>query len=417
MEQINLELLKIAEQAEIDLKDKFLEIDKVCEKNSYKVLDAFVSNGVSTSIFQETMGYGYFDYERDKMEKVFADIYGAEDAIVRPQIISATNAIYVGLSALLKHGDTMLCITGELYDTIKSLVGLFGDSTQSLIACGVKYEEIDLVNKKDFDYKKIEKRLMRGGVKLVEIQRSRGYAHREGLSIDKVEKVCKLIKSIDPNIIIFVDNCYCDMVEEIEPTQVGADVLIGSLMHNLGAGIATSGGYFIGKQKYLAEIAERLTSPCIGKNAGANYNQNCKFLKGLYMAPQTVANALKTALFSAYMFSKVGYKDISPSLDYHRSDTVQTIDLHSRQQMIDFCVGVQKFSPIDGIYSPEPCEVPGYPHEEIMASGAFTSGSTIELSCDGPLVEPYTVFIQGSMTFAYGKIAILGGINEILKNK
>ena len=410
-------IIEIGKKAEIDLKEQFDRVNDICQKNSLKVLNAFRENRVSYDIFQEINGYGLFDYSRDKMERVFADVFKAEDALVRPHIMSATNAIYIALSALLKHGDTMLNITGELYDTIKSAVGVFGDSSQSIIANGIKYEEIDLIDRRYFDVEKIKSRLSKKNVKLVYIQRSRGYAHREGISIEQVEEICKIVKDINKDIIVMVDNCYCEMVSEKEPIEVGADILVGSLMHNLGAGIASSGGYVVGKEKLVNMVAERLTAPGLGKALGANYNQTIKFLKGLYLSPMVVANAVKTAIFASYMFEKMGYKNVSPKSDEVRSDIVQTVDMLSREDMILFCKGIQKYSPIDGQYAPEPCEVPGYPHEEIMASGSFTSGSTIEFSCDGPLVEPYTLFLQGSLTYEYGKIAIIGALNEMMKNK
>ena len=256
---------------------------------------------------------------------------------------------------------------------------MIGDSKHALTKNGVKYEQIELKNN-DFDYETIENRIKQGGVTLVEIQRSRGYSHREGLTITQIEKVCKLIKDIDKDIIIMVDNCYGEMVEKKEPTEVGADVVAGSLMHNMGGGIATSGGYIIGKQKLIEEIADRFTSPGIGKDLGANYNQHIKFLKGLFFAPKTVYSAVKTAIFSSFMFEKLGYKGISPKYNQIRSDIIQTFDLETQQNLEKFCLGLQKGSPVDSYVTPIPSEFPGYPHDEIMAAGTFTLGSTIELT-------------------------------------
>ena len=418
MKELNIDyrLLQIAEDADTVLEPYFNVAKKVCEHNCQKVLEAFVRNRVSYQDFEEINGYGFFDAGRDKIEKVFAEVLGAEDALVRPHIMSGTNAIWLSLSGLLHYGDTMICISGLPYDPLQNIVGVAGNSVHSLINNGVKYEQIELVDSK-FDLEAIKNRLLKGDVKLVEIQRSRGYSHREGLTISQIEEVCSLIKGIDPNIIIMVDNCYGEFVEEKEPTDVGADIIAGSLMHNMGGGIATSGGYIAGKEKYIYQIAERLTAPGIAKELGANYNQHNKFLRGLYMAPHSVFNAVKTAIFTSYLFDKLGYKDISPKYDQTRSDIIQTVDFHNEEDLIKFCQGLQKGSPIDSFVTPIPCEMPGYPHNEVMGAGTFTAGSTIELTCDAPVVDPYTVFIQGGIAYEYGKLGIMMAITEILKNK
>ena len=412
--EIDERLLKLKEQAEIDLKDIFKGVEKVCEYNSEKVLSAFVRNRVSYEDFTEINGYGFFDGGRDKIEKVFADVLGAEDALVRPHIMSGTNAIYLSLSGLLHYGDTMLSITGLPYDPLQNIVGIAGNSVHSLMNNGVKYEQIELIDN-DFDYETIKNRVSRGDVTLVEIQRSRGYSHREGISIAQMEKVCKMIKEIDEKIIIMVDNCYGELVEEKEPTDVGADIIAGSLMHNLGGGVATSGGYIAGKENLVSQIAERLTAPCIAKDLGANYNQHMKFLKGLYMAPNTVCNAIKTSIFTSYILEKLGYKGISPRYTQRRTDIVQTFDLETEENLIKFCAGMQKASPVDSYFTPVPCEMPGYPHNEVMAAGTFTQGSTIELTCDAPVIPPYTIYMQGSLTFEYGQLGILMALTELIK--
>lgn len=412
--KIDYRLLSLAENADEKLREYFKEPERVCDYNCKKVLDAFVRNRVSYQDFEEINGYGFFDSGRDKVEKVFAEVLGAEDALVRPHIMSGTNAIWLSLSGLLHPGDTMICVCGAPYDPLQNIVGITGNSVHSLINNGVKYEQIELIDS-DFDYEKIENRIRQGGVKLVEIQRSRGYSHREGISIAQMEKVCKLIKDIDPNVIIFVDNCYGELVETKEPTEVGADIIAGSLMHNLGGGVATSGGYIAGKEKYVYQIAERLTAPCIAKDLGANYNQHIKFLKGLYMAPHTVCNAVKTSIFTSYIFDQLGYKKISPKYNQVRSDIVQTVDLEDRDILVKFCQGLQMGSPIDSFVSPVPCEFPGYPHEEVMGAGTFTQGSTIELTADAPVINPYTIYIQGGIVYEYAKIGILRAISEIMK--
>ena len=414
--EIDERLLKLVKQAEQDLKSNFEKVEKVCLFNSQKVLKAFTENRVAYQDFEEVNGYGFFDSARDKIEKVFADVLGCEDALVRPHIMSGTNAIYLTLSGLLHSGDTMICIAGAPYDPLQEIVGTRGDSPLSLMKNGVKYEEIDLINN-DFDYSAIEKRVKLGGIKLIEIQRSCGYSNRKGLNCKQIKKVCKLIKSIDENIIIMCDNCYGELVEEVEPTQVGVDVIAGSLMHNLGGGIATSGGYIAGKQELIEQIADRLTAPGIGKYLGANYNQNIKFLKGLFMAPRTVANATKTAILTSYLMEKLGYKGVVPSYKDERSDIVQTFNFETADEMVKFCQSLQTASPIDSFYTPIPCEMPAYPHEEIMSAGCFAQGSTIELSCDGPVVAPYKVYMQGGLTYEYGKLGILIALTKLLKNK
>ena len=410
---ISTQIYELEKSSQKPLAPYYAKADEVCAFNSQKVLEAFIKNRITTETFNEITGYGFYDGGRDKVEALFADVFGAEDALVRPQIMSGTNAIWLSLSGLLHYGDTLLSISGLPYDPLQNMIGIAGDSKHSLMKNGVKYHQIELVDN-DFDYPAIEKFLKENKVAVVAIQRSRGYNHREGLSIAKIEKVCNLIKAISPNIIIFADNCYGEFVETKEPTQVGVDVMAGSLMHNAGGGIATSGGYIVGKENLVYEIAERLTAPCIGKDLGANYNQHNKFLRGIFMAPQTVANAIKTAVFASYMFEKLGFK-VSPRFDAHRTDIVQTVELGTQENLEKFCAGIQMHSPIDAFATPIPCEFPGYPHDEIMAAGTFTNGSTIELTCDAPVIPPYTAFMQGSLTLEYGKLIIMGALTHLMK--
>lgn len=412
--KIDEKILELEKVASVELKKYFDYADQICEKNSRKVLEAFVENEVSYQNFEEINGYGFYDAGRDKLEKVFAQVLGAEDALVRPQIMSGTNAIYLTLSGLLHYGDTMICISGLPYDPLQEIVGIRGESKNSLMANGIKYEQIDLIDSQ-FDVEKIKTRLQKSFVKLVEIQRSRGYEHREGLSIKQIAEIAKIIKEISPETIIFVDNCYGELVEELEPVQVGADVMAGSLMHNLGGGIATSGGYVAGKRELVYQIAERLTAPGIAKDLGANYNQLIKYFKGLFFAPQTVCNAVKTAIFASFMFEKLGFKNISPKYNETRSDIIQTVEFGNKQDMIDFACGLQMGSPIDSFATPIPFELNGYPHEEIMGAGNFTQGSTIELTCDGPITPPYTIFLQGALTLHYGKLGVMIALSHLLK--
>jgi len=412
--EISNEILELEKNSQQELEQYFKKAEEICFFNSQKVLKAFIKNRITSETFIEVTGYGFFDSGRDKIEALFADVFGAEDALVRPQIMSGTNAIWLTLSGLLHYGDTMISISGTPYDPLQNIVGIRGDSKHSLKNNGVKYEQIELINS-DFDYKTIEERVKKGDVTLISIQRSRGYERREGISIEKMQKVCSLIKNIDPNIIIMADNCYGEFVETKEPTEVGVDVVAGSLMHNLGGGIATSGGYIIGKANLIEQIAERLTAPCIAKDLGANYNQHNKFLRGLFMAPQTVCNAIKTAIFTSFMVEKLGFKGVSPRFNSHRTDIVQTFDLETQENLEKFCQGLQHNSPIDNFATPIPCEFPGYPHDEIMAAGTFTNGSTIELTCDGPVIPPYTAFMQGSLTFDYGKLIVMSALTKLLK--
>lgn len=408
-------LKKLAENAEKELAPYFAVAEKVCIANSQKVLKAFIDNRVSYQDFEEINGYGFFDPSRDKIERVFAQALGAEDALVRPHIMSGTNAIWLTLSGLLHPGDTLISITGTPYDPLCNIIGITGNSKQSLIANGVSYEQIELLPDGNFDKGAIIDRIKSSKVTMIEIQRSRGYSHRKGITVAQMAEIIKEIKAADKNVIVMVDNCYGEMVETLEPTDVGADIMAGSLMHNLGGGIATSGGYIAGKSRYVEEIAERLTAPCIGKDLGANYNQSIKFLKGLYLAPQTVLNAVKSAIFLSYMLEKLGYKNISPNYEDTRTDIVQTFETASEEALTKFCQGMQKASPIDSFVTPIASEFPGYPHEEIMAAGTFTQGSTIELTCDAPVVPPYTAYCQGGIAYEYSKIALLAAIDNMRK--
>lgn len=411
---ISEKVVEMSKEVEKELVDIFAKLDENCMKASSKVLKAFQDNKVSTTDFIEVTGYGYYDGGREKLERVYSQIFGAEDALVRPQIMSGTHALSLTLFGLLKYGDTMISISGEPYDTLKSVIGLAGDSENSLIKHGIKYEEIDLIDS-DFDYEKIADRVRQGNVKLIEIQRSRGYAQRKSLTMDKIEKVIKIIKDINPEIIVMVDNCYGEFVEDKEPTEVGADICVSSLMKNLGGGIATSGGYVVGKKNLVNSVAECLTSPCIGKDLGANFNQLLSYYKGLFMAPSVVKSTLKSMIFASRMLEKFGFDKISPKYDEPRTDIIQTMDLLSEDKLIKFCQGVQKGSPIESYVVPVPDDMPGYQYKEIMAGGSFTPGATIELSCDGPLCEPYTAYMQGGLTYEYGKLGIMMAIENMIK--
>ncbi len=403
----------LARQAEEDLREVFKKIEENALISSAKVLSAFQECRVSTADFIEITGYGYTDSGRDKLEEIYAKVFGAEDALVRPQLMSGTHALAVTLGGLLKHGDTLLYISGEPYDTLKSVIGTAGNSRNSLIKCGIKYEEIDLIGD-DFNIEAIKERLKLGGVRVAAIQRSRGYSQRKSLTIEKIEEAIKAVKEISPETIVMVDNCYGEFTEDREPTDVGADVFVGSMMKNLGAGFAVSGGYCVGKRDVIEDIAERLTAPCVGKSLGANFNQLASFYKGFFMAPAAVASTLKSMAFAARLLELAGFSDVSPRYDEKRTDIVQTMDLHSAEKLIKFCKGIQMGSPVEAYCVPEPGDMPGYPHPEIMAAGTFVTGATNELSCDGPLCEPYTAYMQGGLTYEYGKLGIMRAVDEML---
>lgn len=414
IENVDNKVLEISKQAEIDLKDVFKKIEENTLINSDKILSAFIKNKVDYADFTDRNGYGYFDTGREKIENIFATILGCEDALVRCQIMSGTNALWLAFSALLHHGDTMISLSGRPYDSLLEMVGVLGNSTQSLKSIGVKYEEIDLINNA-FDLDKIIERVSKNDVKLVEIQRSRGYSSRNSLTIEQIEECIREIRKVNKDVIIMVDNCYGELVETKEPGDVGADIVVGSLMKNLGGGIAQSGGYIAGRKEYIHMIAERLTAPGIGKDLGANYNQNINFLKGVFMAPKAVEGALKTQVFASYVLEKLKF-EVSPKYNDYRTDIIQIIKLNNKENLVSFAQSLQASSPIDSHVYIEPAPMPGYPCDVVMAAGCFTEGSTIELSADAPLRKPYLLYMQGSLTFEYGKLSIMNAISNVLKN-
>lgn len=412
---IDENLIKLANNVEEKIQKQLKNCDEICMINSAKVLNAFQKYRVSTNDFLEVTGYGFTDDGREKLEKIYAEIFKAEDALVRPQIMSGTHALSLTLFGLLKYGDTFISISGDPYDSLRSIIGIEGDSRNSLKAHGIHYEQIDLINN-DFDIDTIKDRLSKHDVKLVEIQRSRGYSQRKSLNIEQIENVCRAIREVDENVIIMIDNCYGDLVEDREPIEVGADIIVGSLMKNLGGGLAKTGGYIVGKQEYINDIAECYSAPCLGKNIGANMNQNLNFYKGLYLAPNVVKNSVKTMIFASAMLEELGY-DVDPKYDEFRTDIIQTIMLNDPDKLVNFCKGIQFGSPVDSFVTPIPAPMDGYPHDEVMAGGSFISGSTIELSCDGPMVAPFSAFMQGGLTYEYGKLGILIALNEVLNKQ
>lgn len=408
---IKKEILELSKEVEKEIQSQFDRVEKIKELNSLKVLSAFQNCNLTEMHLHSSTGYGIDEVGRNKIEEIYAEIMGAEDALVRAQLISGTHALAVTLFGILRPGDTMLSITGAPYDTLQTVIGISKEQSQSsLKAFGIKYEQIELIND-DFNIEEIKSRISKGNVKLIEIQRSKGYSTRKSLTIDKIEKAIKSIREIDKNVIIMVDNCYGEFVEDREPTEVGADIIVGSLMKNLGAGIATSGAYIAGRKDLIKLCAERLTAPGVGKEIGPSLNQNTSFIKGLFFAPSVVASSVKTAIFASRMLERLGY-NVNPRYDEPRADIVQTIELGEADKLIKFCQGIQSGSPIDSNVIPEPSDMAGYDDKVIMAAGTFTEGSTIELSCDGPIREPYIAYMQGGLTYEYGKLGILKAISN-----
>jgi len=403
----NYELIKNCEKK---LKDIFVKVDDICEYNSFKVLNAFHKNHLSESHFNSTTGYGYNDQGRDVIENIYADIFNCESALVRTQFISGTHALTTTLFGLLRPGDTMLSITGKPYDTLDEVIGI-KENSSSLKSFGVNYLQIDLINN-DFDYDKIKDVLNDNKIKLIEIQRSKGYSTRKSINIEKIEKVIKEIRKVDNDVIIMIDNCYCEFVGKTEPTEVGADVVVGSLIKNLGGGITPNGAYVVGKEKYVDLVAERLTVPGQGKEVGPTLLQNKNILQGLYMAPSVVASSIKTAILTSMVMEKLGYK-VEPKYNDERVDIVQNIIFEDKDKLIKYCNGIQSSSAVDSNAVVVESDMPGYTDKIVMASGSFTQGSSIELSCDGPIRPPYIAYQQGSLTYQYGKIALLNAIEKL----
>ena len=406
-------MLDLINEEEKNLNEQFNFIDDVSFFNSKKVLEAFWSNKVSEVHFNETTGYGYNDIGRDTIECVYRDIFKAEDALVRGQFISGSHALTVALFAMLRPGDVMLSITGKPYDTLDEVIGIV-DNDSSLKSFNVLYEQVDLIDD-DFDYDRIKDVITGKKIKLIEIQRSKGYSTRKSITIDKLERVIKFIKDIDSSIIIMVDNCYCEFVSTKEPIEVGADIAVGSLIKNLGGGIAPNGAYIVGRSDLIKLCAERLTLPGEGREVGPTLGINRQLLLGLYLAPRVVSNALKVAVLTSKVLERLGY-DVEPRYNDDRADIVQNIIFNDEDKLIKYCQGIQMGSAIDSFAIPTPWDMPGYVDKVIMAAGAFTQGSSIELSCDGPIRPPYIAYQQGSLTYEYGKLGLLKAIENLQNN-
>ncbi len=397
--------------AENKLINVFNNIDDVCFYNSQKVIKAFWQASISENDFNSTTGYGYGDIGRDKIEKVYSDIFETESALVRNQFISGTHALSTAFFALLRPGDLLLSITGKPYDTLDSIIG-FNDNQSSLKSFGIRYDQIDLKNN-CFDYEAISKYLKLNKVKVIEIQRSIGYSTRSSIGIEDIDEVIRLVKGIDKDIIVMVDNCYCEFVGKLEPTQVGADICVGSLIKNLGGGIASNGAYIVGKKDLINLCSERLNVAGEASDVGPSLGANKMFLQGLYMAPSVVASALKTSVLAAYLLEEMGYS-VNPRWNDERNDIVLAIKFNDKEKLIKFVEGIQSGSAIDANVLPVASSMPGYDDEIIMASGSFTQGSSIEISCDGPLRKPYIAYLQGGLTYEYGKIALIKALEKIM---
>ena len=405
-------IIKLVNDSEKELDEEFKKIDEICEYNSLKVLNAFWNNKLSEAHFSQTTGYGYDDIGRDVIEKIYAEIFGAEDALVRSQFISGSHALTVALFAYLRPGDTMLSISGLPYDTLHEVIGIVPNDS-SLKSFGVNYEQIDLIND-DFDYEKIEERLNKSKIKLIEIQRSKGYSTRKSISNSKIKKVVDLIRNYDKDVIIMVDNCYCEFVDRVSPIEMGADIIVGSLIKNLGGGIAPNGAYIVGKKRLVDLAGERLTLPGEGREVGPTLGINKQILEGLFFSPSVVASALKTAVLASKVLEKLEYK-VEPRYNDERVDIVQNIEFGKEEDLVKYCQGIQMASPVDSFAIPMPWDMPGYEDKVIMAAGTFTQGSSIELSCDGPIRKPYIAYMQGSLTYEYGKIAIIKAVSNLTK--
>ena len=405
---------ELVNSCEKKLSDIFNEVDKICYINSKKVLEAFHKNNLSEVHFNSSTGYGYNDIGRDIIELIYKDIFKCESSLVRTQFISGTHALTTTLFGLLRPNDIMLSITGKPYDTLDEVIGL-KDNPSSLASFNIKYMQVDLINN-NFDYDKIKEVLMNNRIKLIEIQRSKGYSTRESISIEKVEKVIKFIRSINKDIIIMIDNCYCEFVDTVEPTEVDADVVVGSLIKNLGGGITTNGAYVVGKEKYVNLVSERLTVPGQGKEVGPSLGQNRSILQGLYFAPSVVASSIKVAILTSMVMEELGF-NVSPKYNDKRVDIVQNIIFNDKEKLISYCNSIQSSSAIDSNAMVVESDMPGYTDKIVMASGSFTQGSSIELSCDGPVRDPYIAYQQGSLTYEYGKIALINAVENLKVTK
>ena len=409
---IRPEVYELARQAEEEIRPQFERIDRIAMLNTRKVMTAFQNNKVSDSCFAGTTGYGYDDLGREVLDKVYAQVFRTEAALVRIGFVNGTHALSAALFAILKPGDTLLSVTGLPYDTLRNAIGIEGDCHGSLKFYGINYKQVDLKNG-EADLYAIKAALADRSISAVLIQRSRGYENRKALSAEEIGEICSAVKSVAPNVTVMVDNCYGEFTGEHEPTEYGVDIMAGSLIKNPGGGLAPTGGYIVGRKDLVENAAMRLTTPGIGGECGASLGNNRLLFQGFFMAPHIVAQAIKTVTFCSAMMKKIGFES-SPTPDEARNDIIQMVILKNADNMKKFCRGVQAGAPVDSYVTPEPWQMPGYNVPVIMAAGAFVQGSSIELSADGPMREPYTLYVQGGITYESGKLGIMMAVNEML---
>lgn len=412
---IRPEVYELARQAEEEIRPQFERIDRIAMLNTRKVMTAFQDSKVSDSRFAGTTGYGYDDLGREVLDKVYAQVFCTEAALVRIGFVNGTHALSAALFGILKPGDTLLSVTGHPYDTLRNAIGIEGDCHGSLKFYGINYKQVDLKNG-EADLEAIKAALSDRSIAAVLIQRSRGYENRKALSAEEIGEICSAVKSISPNVTVMVDNCYGEFTGEHEPTEYGVDIMAGSLIKNPGGGLAPTGGYIVGRKDLVENAAMRLTTPGIGGECGASLGNNRLLFQGFFMAPHIVAQAIKTVTFCSAMMKKIGFES-SPAPDEARNDIIQMVTLKNAENMKKFCRGVQAGAPVDSYVTPEPWQMPGYNVPVIMAAGAFVQGSSIELSADGPMREPYTLYVQGGITYESGKLGIMMAVNEMLTEK
>lgn len=413
---IDEKVMDHADKVEAGIKDKFEEIASICEFNQLKVLDAFQKNRLSDKHFSWNTGYGYDDQGRETMEKVFADIFATEDAIVRPLIVNGTHALTLSLTGILRPSDTMLSITGNPYDTLEEVIGISGEAGNgSLMEFGINYKQIDLDDKGRFKVDEILSSIDES-TKMVYIQRSGGYSFRKALSIVEIEDIITKVREVKKDVIVMVDNCYGEFLDYKEPTEVGADIMAGSLIKNPGGGLALSGGYIVGRADLIKLVSYRMTSPGIGKECGLTFGQTRSIFQGLFMAPSVVSGALKGAIFCSKLYETLGY-EVSPTPDDYRSDIIQSVKLGTKDKVVAFCEGIQSAAPVDSYVTPIPWAMPGYNSEVIMAAGAFVQGSSIELSADAPIKEPFVVYFQGGLTYEHSKFGAIKSLNRLVEKE
>ena len=413
--EVSEKTLDFVEKAENEVREIFESLDEIMQYNQYKVLAAFQKNKVSDVHFAWNTGYGYNDMGREIIERVYSDIFKTEAALVRPLIVSGTHALSLTLCGVLRPGDELIYVTGRPYDTLEEVIGIRGEGAGSLAEFGITYKQIELLKNGQIDLDAVKSAISHK-TKMISIQRATGYSERPAISLDSIEKCAKLIKSINPDIVMMADNCYGEFLDIIEPTQIGIDIMAGSLIKNPGGGLALSGGYVVGRKDLIEKVSYRMTSPGIGDECGLMFGQTRSILQGLFVAPKTVNAALKGAVLCAKVFENLGY-EVFPSYDAKRSDIIEAVKLNSEEALCAFAEGIQMAAPIDAHVTPLPWDMPGYEDKVIMAAGAFVQGSSIELSADGPIREPYTIYFQGGLTYEHSKFGVIKALDNMIRKK